>query len=93
MHIVFQSETGGYLTFECAVATAVSGYVYAVALDRTTYSFDGAVLSGVLSVAKSGLANLTPDHYVLLPQVVDEAARIYFLEPADLQIIEVPALP
>jgi hypothetical protein len=90
MHVVFQGETGGYIEFPCGVNTAISGFTYAVTRDRTTYSFDGVVASGTLYVAKAELSNLAPDQYALLPQVVDASDRVYFLDPADLQVVEVP---
>jgi hypothetical protein len=90
---VFQTESGGSLLFSSsAVPTAVSGYVDVVAGDRTMYRFDGIVMSGYLMVSRSGLAStLTPNQYVLLPQVVDVDSRVFFLETSDLQIVEVPS--
>lgn len=93
MHVVFQTETGGNLMFpSTAVPTAVSGYVDIVASNRTMYRFDGIVASGHLYVSRSGISSaLQPDQYVMLPQVVDSESRVFFLDTADLQIVEVPS--
>lgn len=90
MHVVYQGETGGHLTFVCDVATATSGYLWAVAQDRAIHAFDGFVASGFLYVAKSGIANLDAGQYALLPQVTDSSTQIYFLTATDLKVIEVP---
>lgn len=92
MYIVFQTETGGELRFSVPTSiTATSGYVDAVAQDRTMYRFDGTITSGYLYVSRSNISSsLTPGQYTLLPQVVDADTRIYFAETAELQLIEVP---
>jgi hypothetical protein len=90
MHVVYQGETGGHLTFSCSINAASSGYVWAVAKDRTVYSFDGFLASGALYVSKSGIASLEEDQYVLLPQVTDDDSKIYFLETTDLKVVGVP---
>jgi hypothetical protein len=93
MYVVFQTETGGSLVFPAlTVPAAVSGYADVVAKDRTMYRFDGVLVSGNLYVSRSGLANnLPPDQYVVLPQLVDDQSRVYFLDTADVQIVEVPS--
>jgi hypothetical protein len=92
MYVVFQTETGGNLMFDAvAIDSAISGYIDVVASDRTMYRFDGTVTSGYLLVSRSGVSSsLTPGQYTLLPQVVDNTSRVFFLSTAELQIVEVP---
>jgi hypothetical protein len=89
--VVFQGETGGAFSFSVSsIIPAVSGYVDVVDKERVSYRFDGMVSAGILSIVKSGVSNLNPGDYVMLPQVVDSSSRIYFLDVTDLQIVEVP---
>lgn len=93
MLTVFQGETGGTLEFslDAVVNTAVSGYLDVVTPNRIMYRFDGLIASGNLYIAKSGLGLLpAAEGYIGLPQAIDAANRIYFLEPQDLCIIGVP---
>lgn len=91
MVFVFQGETGGALSFPIAsTIPAASGYIDVVDIERIYYRFDGTIASSVLSVSKSGVSNLVPGQYIVLPQVIDSSNRIYFLDQIDLQIIEVP---
>lgn len=94
MLTVFQGETGGELAFNLdteQLTVAVSGYLDVVTPHRIMYRFDGYLLSGALQVPKSGLGQLEPaEGYVLLPQVIDISNNVYFLDPQDLAIIEVP---
>ena len=89
---VFQGETGGRLSFSIptSITTAVSGYLDVVGKQRRLYRFDGIITSGNLYIAKSGISNLSPGDYVMLPQVIDPDIKVYFLDSDDLQIIEVP---
>lgn len=88
---VFQTETGGTLDFAIPTSVpAVSGFLYVVDRSRSYYRLDGVTASGYLYIAKSGLSNFTAGDYVGLPQVIDIDNKVYFLEPEDIQIVEVP---
>lgn len=93
MITVYQGETGGYSRFEINTSIpAVSGYVKIVATDRQTYTQSGYVASGYLYVAKSGLTSrlAAANNYMVFPQVTDALGLVYFLEPTDLTVVEVP---
>lgn len=91
MVVVYQGETGGSLSFSISsTIPATSGYIDVVDTERVYYRFDGTIASNVLSVTKSGVCNLDPGQYIVLPQVIDTSSRLYFLDQIDLQIIEVP---
>lgn len=90
MLTVFQTETGGSLSFACG-AQAVSGYADVVTRDRRMYRFDGYVTSGYLHIPKNALATtLPPVRYTCLPQTIDASSKVFFLEPNDLEIISIP---
>lgn len=99
MHTIFQTETGGYITFTYKPEEVThqpllfsSGYVDVVSQRRAFIRFDGFVESGLLHVPKSTLAaSLTPGMHLALPQLLDEANNVYFLDPEDIRIVEVPS--
>lgn len=92
MMTVYQGETGGTLAFSISSSVpAISGYVDIVSPARATYRFDGTVVSGYLSVTRSGISSLSPQRgYAIFPQVTDALGRVYFLTPNDLEIVNVP---
>lgn len=88
---VFQGETGGNLEFSFSNDLATSGYLDVVNGYRQMYRFDGTVGSGILYIAKSGIAeSLEHGQYTLLPQVIDVNNLVYFLQPDELHVQEVP---
>jgi hypothetical protein len=91
MITVFQRETGGLLRFpiDVTISAAISGYVDVYGPSRTVSRFDGITTSGELIVSKSGLSQLMPGYYTMLPQILDNTDKRYFLALDDLQIIEV----
>jgi len=89
MLTVFQGETGGNIQFPFNNDLAVSGYIIVVGRN-VQYRFDGTLLSGYLNVSNSGICTLPNGNYTILPQLIDFNNLVYFLEPNDLEVIEVP---
>lgn len=93
MIVVYQGETGGTVTFELPsglVGVAVSGYATVVSSARNKTIIGGLVSGEYLVLRKSLLSVITPGQHIILPQVVDTSASVYFIEQDDLRIIGVP---
>jgi hypothetical protein len=89
MLTIFQGNTGGYFEFPVNEADAISGYITVIGR-KAQYRFDGELLSGYLNIPKSGISNLPNGNYTVLPQIINISNLVYYLDPEDLEVIEVP---
>lgn len=88
-YTVFQTETGGYVsTSYASTIPATSGYAFFVG-KGVQYRLDGFLASGQVYISRSGISNLPPGKYEMLPQVIDATNRIYFLDTADVEVEKV----